>query len=74
MSTCAICSTKPDAVTSAFTATAQARRRPPVTPGELADRVASAGAQLFAARIKELLNAAACRAGQDGETGADPDS
>ena len=43
----------PIAVLGSFIATANARKRPPVTPHELADRIAAAGAAEFANRIRE---------------------
>lgn len=46
---------RPKAVTEFFVATAEARTRPPVTPCELADRIDTAGAHGFAARVRRRL-------------------
>ncbi len=46
---------RPSATHDAFVATAAARRRPPVSPCELADRIDLAGAPVFAARMRRRL-------------------
>jgi predicted nucleic acid-binding protein len=46
---------RPKAVFESFVATAAARKRPAVTPHELADRIAAAGAPRFAERIRQEL-------------------
>jgi hypothetical protein len=45
----------PKAATDSFVATAHARTRPPMTPGELADRIEHAGAAQFAKRVRSRL-------------------
>jgi hypothetical protein len=52
---CRLMTRHPASVTAAFLATAQARRRPPVTPQELADRIEAAKAEKFAALIRVRL-------------------
>jgi hypothetical protein len=47
---------RPSASHDAFVATAAARRHPPVTPCELADRIDRAGAPNFAARMRRRLS------------------
>lgn len=46
---------RPSASHDAFVATAAARRHPPVTPCEFADRIDRAGAPTFAARMRRRL-------------------
>ncbi|MDR1265862.1 MAG: PIN domain-containing protein [Propionibacteriaceae bacterium] len=53
---CELLRQRPEAVTDSFIATANARTRPPVTPDELADRIAGAGAPTFAARVRRRLD------------------
>jgi predicted nucleic acid-binding protein len=48
---CALLDRHPEAVTESFIGTANARKRPPITPQELAERIAKAGAVKFASRI-----------------------
>jgi hypothetical protein len=52
---CQLMERHPVQVTESFIATANARRRPPMTPAELADRINCAGAPDFAAGIRRLL-------------------
>ena len=52
---CELLRRRPDAVADSFASTANARTRPPVTPHELADRIAAAGAPVFAVRIQPQL-------------------
>lgn len=47
---------RPSASHDAFVAAAAARRRPPVTPCELTDRIDRAGAPTFAARMRRRLD------------------
>lgn len=49
---------RPSASHGAFVATAAARRRPPVSPCELADRIDRAGTPAFAARMRRRLGCA----------------
>lgn len=49
---------RPSATHEAFVATAAARRRPPVSPCELADRIDRAGTPRFAARMRRRLGCA----------------
>jgi predicted nucleic acid-binding protein len=53
---CELLERHPAGVTQSFAATAAARRRPPVTPFELADRIAAAGAPRFATGIRRFLD------------------
>lgn len=55
---CALLTRRPKAVTESFTRAAHTKKNPPVTPGELADRIANAGAAEFAARVRPRLRAA----------------
>lgn len=55
---CALLTRRPKAVTESFTRAASAKKNPPITAAELADRIANAGAPEFAARLRPRLQAA----------------
>lgn len=55
---CALLTRRPKAVTESFTRASSVKKNPPITPGELADRIATAGTPRFAARIQPRLAAA----------------
>lgn len=55
---CALLAQRPTAVAESFTRAASAKKNPPITPGELADRISAAGAPHFAARIQSRLTGA----------------
>jgi hypothetical protein len=52
---CRLMMRNPESAKESFVATAEARRRPPVTPSELADRIEAAKAEKFAALIRLRL-------------------